>query len=433
MQIEAENGDASIVTIAPNNEDDVDSNWDDESDNDSARMVEDNTDDLACVYDCSNLQEISSENTYTTSELIFVELYDLVNDFTIPRKAYRRLLRLMNTVIRDKEKLERVETMMKRQASFEAHSYDVSVNGCKLYNLVDQETSCTYCNSHRFQVDNPVKSLATVKIMSLGDIISRLLANPDTRAELRYRHKYDNRENPEPNVIDDFFDGEKYKAFKNNNNFQSKNDVAIALVKDGFVTTKRGGRPLTMIHVFVLSYDPQKRYKGGIFNSAMHLTWKKKPALFPSYLSVILAEMYALLEHICHGGVFEFSRAVYKFSNLGCQICYTHKVHPDNRSHGMYFPDSNAPLRTTQDYSDADPDLGFSGRSILTQLDVFAGPQSLVFDELHTLGRGVSSELYQMLLAVSIAPSNTKLFYYISEDGFEVEQYPFYIPRQRWI
>ncbi|CEP14302.1 hypothetical protein [Parasitella parasitica] len=120
MQIEAENGDASIVTIAPNNEDDADSNWHDESDNDSASMpdfpehpddllnfkykilgmVEDNTDDLACVYDCSTLQEIG-ENTYTISELIFVELYDLVKDFTIPRKAYRRLLRLMNTVIRD--------------------------------------------------------------------------------------------------------------------------------------------------------------------------------------------------------------------------------------------------------------------------------------------------------------------------------------------
>ncbi|CEP14573.1 hypothetical protein [Parasitella parasitica] len=73
MQLEAENGEASIVTIAANNEDDADSSSDHESDNDSARLadfhelpddllnvkyktlgiIEDNTDDLACVYDCT--------------------------------------------------------------------------------------------------------------------------------------------------------------------------------------------------------------------------------------------------------------------------------------------------------------------------------------------------------------------------------------------
>ncbi|CEP16793.1 hypothetical protein [Parasitella parasitica] len=324
MQIEAENGDASIAAMAPNNEGDADSNWDDESDNNSASMpdfhelpdnllnvkyktlgiVDDNTDDLACVYDCSTLQEIG-ENIYTTSELVSIELYDLVKDFTIPREAYRRLVRLMNTVIRDKEKLERetnpqimhgpqVENMMKRQASFEAHSYDVCVNGCKLYNLEDEQTSCTYCNSRRFQVANPVKPLATMKMMSLGDIVSRLLANPDTRAELKYRHEYENRENPEPNVIADFFDGEEYKAFTNNDNFQSENDVAIALFNDGFVTTKRGGRLFTMIHVIVLSYDPQKRYKDEYLIQLCILPGKKKPASFASYLSVILAEMHYL-------------------------------------------------------------------------------------------------------------------------------------------
>ncbi|CEP09364.1 hypothetical protein [Parasitella parasitica] len=190
----------------------ADSNWDDESENNSASMpdfhelpddllnvkyktlgiIEDNTDDLTFVYDCSTLQEIG-KNTYKTSELISIELYDLVKDFVISKEAYRRLVRLINTVIRDNEKLERetnphvmhgpqVETMMKRQARFEAHSYNVCVNGCKLYNLEDEQTSCSYCNSQTFEVDNPVKPLATMKMMSLGDIVSRLLANPDTRA-----------------------------------------------------------------------------------------------------------------------------------------------------------------------------------------------------------------------------------------------------------
>ncbi|CEP16963.1 hypothetical protein [Parasitella parasitica] len=133
-----------------------------------------------------------------------------------------------------------------------------------------------------------------MKMMSLGDIVSRLLANLDTRAELKCRHEYDNRENPEPNVIADFFDGEEYKAFKNNDNFQSENDVAIALFNDGFVTTKRGGRLFTMIHVIVISYDPQKRYKNEYLIQLCILPGKKKPASFASYLSVILAEMHYL-------------------------------------------------------------------------------------------------------------------------------------------
>jgi hypothetical protein len=98
----------------------------------------------------------------------------------------------------------------------------------------------------------------------------------------------------------------------------------------------------------------------------------------------------------------------------------------------MYFPDSDAPLRTKQDYLDADPNRGFSGRSLITQLTVFAGPQTLVFDELHTLGRGVASELYQML-TVSLSPSNTKFYYYHQDDGFEIQNYPFYISKQRLI
>ncbi|CEP09905.1 hypothetical protein [Parasitella parasitica] len=85
-----------------------------------------------------------------------------------------------------------------------------------------------------------------------------------------------------------------------------------------------------------------------------------------------------------------------------------------------------------QDYLDANSDPGFLGRSILMQLDVFAGQQSLVFDELRTLGRVVSSKLYQML-TVYFGSNPTKFFYYNTDDGFEIEQYHFFIPRQSLI
>ncbi|CEP06834.1 hypothetical protein [Parasitella parasitica] len=131
--------------------------------------------------------------------------------------------------------------------------------------------------------------------MSLGDIVSLLLANPDTCAEeLKYRHEYDNREKPEPNTIDNFFVVEEYKAFKNNNNLQSENDVSIALFNNGFVTTKRGGRLFTMIHVIGLSYIRQKRYKDKYVIQLCILPRKQKPASLASYLSVILAEMRLL-------------------------------------------------------------------------------------------------------------------------------------------
>ncbi|CEP13679.1 hypothetical protein [Parasitella parasitica] len=134
----------------------------------------------------------------------------------------------------------------------------------------------------------------------------------------------------------------------------------------------------------------------------MHLTWKKKTVSFASYLSVILAEMHFLSTYVMVVKTPDKQIIRSKVHCLafggdirpGCRICYTRGVHPHNRSHAMNFPNWNVPLRTRQEYLDADPDLGLSGRSILTHLDVFAGPKSLVFYELHTIGRGVSSELY---------------------------------------
>ena len=69
-------------------------------------VVDYDSDDQACFYDCRSLEAVD-ENTYTTTELISIELYDIVNDFTIPREAYRKLVRLMNTVLRDTEQISR--------------------------------------------------------------------------------------------------------------------------------------------------------------------------------------------------------------------------------------------------------------------------------------------------------------------------------------
>lgn len=165
-----------------------------------------------------------------------------------------------------------------------------------MYNLNDNRTICNYCRSKRYEPNNENSNLplSTMKVLSIGDVISRLLANPITREELKYRHNYDQRENAQPGVIADFFDGEEYKTFKNSGNFQSEHDVAIALFNDGFVTDNRGSRLFTMIHMVILSYHPQLRYKDEYVVQLCILPGKKKPASFASYLSVILAEIHYL-------------------------------------------------------------------------------------------------------------------------------------------
>jgi hypothetical protein len=77
-------------------------------------VIDDGSDDLACVYDCRSIENIGP-NSYCTSELISIELYDLIKEFSIPRDAYRKIVRLMNTTIRDNDKLARGKIKERRR------------------------------------------------------------------------------------------------------------------------------------------------------------------------------------------------------------------------------------------------------------------------------------------------------------------------------
>ncbi|CEP16043.1 hypothetical protein [Parasitella parasitica] len=255
-------------------------------------------------------------NSYTTSELISIELYDLVKEYSIPRDAYRKLVRLMNTTIRDNDKLAResnpqimhgpqVEKMMQQQTTLSAHSYDVCENGCKLYNLEDEATECQYCSHDRFDSRNSNKPFQTMKIMSIGDIVSGLIANPVTREELRYRHNldaghHDDDEQPDDEIdrifIRDVFDADDYQRIRSTH-FTNEHDIGICIQNDGFVIDKRGSRLFAIIHVLILNYSPNLRYKNEYSIQLCILPGKKKPASFSSYLSLILAEIQWLSTH----------------------------------------------------------------------------------------------------------------------------------------
>ncbi|KAG2203332.1 hypothetical protein INT46_000598 [Mucor plumbeus] len=144
--------------------------------------------DPAWVYDYGSMQDIGP-NSYNASELISMELYDLVNEYNIPREAYYNLVMLINTRIRGRNPKvlngPEEEHLIKDQSTLTAHRYDVCPSGCMLFHLDDKSTSCYYCYDQRF--DNSNKPLSTMKSMSLGDIILRLLANPITRQDFKHQ------------------------------------------------------------------------------------------------------------------------------------------------------------------------------------------------------------------------------------------------------
>ena len=45
------------------------------------------------------------KDTFTYSELMSIELYDLVTSFKAPQEMHRKLVRLANTLIRDHKKI----------------------------------------------------------------------------------------------------------------------------------------------------------------------------------------------------------------------------------------------------------------------------------------------------------------------------------------
>lgn len=88
-------------------------------------VVEEGDEDRACVYDYRFIEDASGPNQYTTSQLLSIELYEIVKESNIPRDAYRKLVRLMNTTIRDTEKLQRGMLTCKKIEDREAYANNV--------------------------------------------------------------------------------------------------------------------------------------------------------------------------------------------------------------------------------------------------------------------------------------------------------------------
>ncbi|KAI8050095.1 hypothetical protein BDF21DRAFT_184095 [Thamnidium elegans] len=117
----------------------------------------------------------------------------------VPRECYRQLVRFANTIIRDIQKIHEespnpkimhgpaVDNLLKRHSNVKAHIYDACIQGCRLFN--DDSMECNYCKSERFRITESGLKVpeATLKVISIGDVIAQLLSNNKTRELLRYR------------------------------------------------------------------------------------------------------------------------------------------------------------------------------------------------------------------------------------------------------
>jgi hypothetical protein len=312
-----------------------------------------------------------------------------------------------------------------------------------LYNLNDIDDECDYCYDNRYDVTG--RPLGKIKVMSIGDIVSKLLANPSTRQKLRYRHEREET----PGVIEDFFDGQVYQQYKNDGKFDNPDDIAVALFTDGFVNEKRGNRLFTMVHLIILNYNPEVRYQDNHHYQLAILPGPKKPVSINSFLLPIVAELNYLSTYgmvvknngveICRSKVHlviasgdipavnDISKVAPHTSKFGCRICTTEGVHPDNHPYGMYFPNVAAPLRTLNEYKHGDPNRGIRELSLFSTLSTYTGSVFFGLDEMHMVGRGIGKLVYDML---TVDITKTKKFFYKYPNGdFEVDAYSFYVPK----
>lgn len=227
------------------------------------------------------------DSTFSESLKNSIELANIVNKYNIPREAHRDLVRFINRAYKGKryvityevsrlpliltfilldqgmtiEDGEAVERQLKNKVQIEAHEYDVCMNGCKLFGPENEEDICPYCHESRYaDVDNS-KACATMKILSIGDCISKLLSEEGRRSELKYRVERVS----EPGVLKDFFDGEAYKTFQLKGEFLGEDDVAVALFTDGFTNQNTRGNDFTIVHAIILNYDPSIRYITNVY------------------------------------------------------------------------------------------------------------------------------------------------------------------------
>lgn len=127
-----------------------------------------------------------------------------------------------------------------------------------LFDEEDQETTeCknAQCKEARYLTDG-VTPRRTMKMLSVGQQVAAMLANPKTRELMKYRSEYVSN----TGIYKDYFDGEAYKEYQGQGLFSGDDDVALAMFVDGFTATKSSqSAKLTIIHLLNMNIPPEQR------------------------------------------------------------------------------------------------------------------------------------------------------------------------------
>ncbi|OAD80872.1 hypothetical protein PHYBLDRAFT_138425 [Phycomyces blakesleeanus NRRL 1555(-)] len=370
----------------------------------------------AHIYDSSQI----STNTFTKAKLMSIHLSQLMLQHRIARAAYRDIVQFINTVIRDHDDImmergakishgETVDALLKSKSSVKGHEYDICSSGCRLYGINDNQESCVDCGKPRYKTD-PNQSqtpAANMKLMSVGDMLSQMLADPATRELLCYRA---NRESV-AGQLTNIFDGDNYKQLVQQGLFSNPNDIAIGLYTNGPIHQKP-----THLDSFLIPIINELRDLEAhglvVKHNGVELCRSKVYLLLASGNIPAVADMAHIGSHT---------------SLFGCRFCKTKGKCPTNRRHGMYFDDISTWLRPLKDFKVGNPSKNIYQPSIYTQLSTFSGSSFFALDELHLIARGIGKLMYD-LITVTLT-KETKFYYTHPDNTLNTTEYPFHIPR----
>ncbi|KAL0086416.1 hypothetical protein J3Q64DRAFT_1834229 [Phycomyces blakesleeanus] len=367
---------------------------------------------------------IFTNNTFTTSELFSIGLNDLVTDHGVSTDLHSLLVDLMNMVIRDNDKLKEeynpkvlhagpVNTLIKSKTDLKSYEYDICENVCLLFDITKDEDKCSICKAYRYKEIDGDSSLVPVnimKMMSIGDQLARLLGNDKTRAKLQCRA---NRQSIS-NKISDYFDGEEYKTLKEQQLFDSPNDIAIALCTDEYLIQLAiiPGKPKDLDSFLLPIIDEIsslgkhgliiKKFNGEQIKAKVHMVMA----------SGDIPQVTQFCHHTGH------------MSNKGCRICEVEGVSPPHGK-GKYYQDRCATLRTKDDFVGGKKATGIKEANIFARLPTFSGSCFYGLDEMHLIGHGIGKLIYKLVVL-----SNTEsleAYWPKSEDGshFLKDRYTF--------
>ncbi|OAD72708.1 hypothetical protein PHYBLDRAFT_168970 [Phycomyces blakesleeanus NRRL 1555(-)] len=249
-----------------------------------------------------------------------------------------------------------VDTLLKSKSSVKGHEYDVCSSGCQLYGINDNQESCVDCSKPQYKND-PNQSqtpAASMKLMSVRDMLSQMLADLATRELLCYRANQKSL----AGQLTDIFDGDNYKQLVQQDLFSNPDDIAIRLYTNGFVNQKKGKNSYTIIYCIIFNLDPSIRHPNKYLLQLAILPDPKKPTHLDSFLISIINELSKVYLLLASGGipaVADMAHIGSHTSLFGCHFCETKGKCPTNRWHGMYFDDISIWLRPLEDFKVGNP------------------------------------------------------------------------------